>query len=320
MAFRHEEILFSPTAKCNLACPHCNSVRSDASLSIYTAKKFLIDCKKHGIKKMGFTGGEPFLRSDFLFSITRLAVKEGFLFSQIVTNGVWYKNRDELKGVLNKLFAAGYDGSICVSVDAYHKQDLRKVAVFVKCALEIWRRPDIISIVYVTGRDAGTCAKLTKLARLLDAKFNGFNSGCPKIASDNFFARINKIDLSPVGRAGRLKDPWDGKWFKEDMCEGPGNVFFVEASGEVKPCCGYASESDALSIGNIKSDSAAKLLKNIRQNNIVCAIFNLGLTQIRKKLEKEGVKFPGKTSNNCFFCYYVLTRVPRDILLASLKR
>lgn len=320
MAFRSEEIFFSPTAKCNLACVHCNTPRSNTSLSLKFAEKFLIDCKKHGVKRVGFTGGEPFLRTDLMCPLVRLAVKNGFLFSRIVTNGVWYKNKRGLKSALVRLFNAGYDGSICVSVDAYHKQDLRKLAGFIKEARKIWRRPDVVSIVYVTGRDARTKRKLARLAGLLGARLSGFGFSHPRIASDELFIRIDRIDLSPVGKAARLKDPWDGRWFKEDMCKGPGNVFFVEPSGEVKPCCGYSSESDALSIGNIKRDTVPVILKNIRQNKIVYAIFNLGLSRIRDNLVKSGVKFPGKTSNNCFFCHYILTEVPEKILLASLNR
>ncbi|MFA6321164.1 MAG: radical SAM protein [Candidatus Omnitrophota bacterium] len=227
MAFRHEEILFSPTARCNLACPHCNSPRSHTSLPVTVAEKFLIDCKKNGVKRLGFTGGEPFLRSDFLISITRLAVKEGFLFSRIVTNGVWYKDARDLECKLKKLFDAGYDGSICLSVDAYHRQNLRKLAVFIKCAIRIWRRPDIVSLVYVTGQDALTKRKLEGLAKLLGARLVGFGTTHPRISSEGLFLKIDSIELSPVGRAGRLKDPWDGKWFKDDMCKEPGNVFFV---------------------------------------------------------------------------------------------
>ena len=31
--------------------------------------------------------------------------------------------------------------------------------------------------------------------------------------------------------------PWDGAWFAEDYCEGPGQALIVNPRGEVKPCC-----------------------------------------------------------------------------------
>ena len=308
MPFHPEEILFSPTTVCNLYCPHCNVKRVKAVLPVSAAKKFLIGCKKKGIDRVGFTGGEPFLARRFLYSVTRFAVKEGFFFTQIVTNGVWHKNDDDLRSCLERLSNCGYDGSILLSVDGYHKQDLRKVARFITVARSIWRRQDLVSIAYVTGRDSATKQKISKLAELLGARLKHFGTRYAHIKSDGIFIKIGKIDLSPIGKAVRLKDPWDGRWFKEDHCRGPGNLFFVEPSGEVKPCCGYASESRVLSLGNIKKDTVSRIVENIRQNRIVYAIFNSGLSSLRKRLGRCGVKFPGKTGNNCFFCHYILER------------
>lgn len=319
MAFRPEEVLLSPTQRCNLACVHCHATKGEQALSLGFTKKFLLDSKKRGIDRMGFTGGEPFLAGDFLCKIIEFAVKEGFVFDRITTNGVWYKNRSQLKEALGRLSRAGYDGSICVSVDAYHRQDINKLSHFIKTAQEMWSRPDMVSIVYVTGRDAETKSKLNKLARLLGARLHGFGGSHPHIKSARIFISIGRIELSPVGRAGRLKDPWDGKWFKEDFCKGPGNVFFVESDGSVKPCCGYASDLDIFTVGNIKTDTVRGMLKNIRKNRVLYAIFKLGLSRIRNRLIELGFVFPGKTSNHCFFCRYILTEAPGATLVAALK-
>ena len=320
MAFRPDEILLSPTTNCNLICSHCDIKRSNATLSVKAAKRFLIDCKKNDINRVGFTGGEPFLAGIFLPSIIRFAVKEGFLFTRIITNGVWHKDGDSLRRVLKNIFDAGYDGSISVSVDAYHKQNLRKLVQFIKTAIFLWRRPDLVSIVYVTGRDSHTKEKLSKLAGLLGGRLSSFETSHPCIRSDKIFIKIARIELSPIGKAEKLKNPWDGSWFKDDFCKGPGNVFLIEPSGDIKPCCGYASELPELTIGNIKKGSVPEVLKNIRQNIIVYDIFNLGLSHIKDRLTKDGMIFPGKTSNNCFFCHYILTEVPRPVLLKSLGR
>jgi len=319
MKFQTEEILFSPTADCNLNCAHCDIQKSKLTLSKKLAQRFLRDAKRLGIKRVGFTGGEPFLAPDFIFSVVRTAVKEEMLFDRIMTNGAWYKNYSEAKTALTKLYRAGYDGSICVSVDAFHKQALTKVARFIDMAVSIWRRPDVVSIACVVGaRDSLTKKRLQTLSGLLNADLVGFETTHPYIKNDNLSVKISKIDLSPIGKASRLRKCWLGTWFREDYCKGPGNVFFVGPSGDVKPCCGYAIDSKDLSIGNIKRDSARRIAKRAEENRFVFTVFNKGLTKIRKRLEGLKVKFPGKASNHCFFCNYILTRVPRPVLYKCL--
>lgn len=316
MAFSPKEVLFSPAASCNLNCPHCITGKTSKVLPASSAVRFLNECKKLKIKRVGFTGGEPFLAPDFLCTLTKSAVKNGMLFDRIMTNGVWYKGRRDLETILGRLYKAGYDGDICISVDKFHRQKLKKLALFIESALSIWKRPDVISIASVVGSrdDSVTRNKLNKLAGLLKCRLAGFETPRPYIKGPAVFIKIFKIKLSPIGKAGGLKRAWSGRWFGEDFCKGPGNVFFVEPSGDVKSCCGYASDAEALNIGNIKHESAAKILKNAGFNRFVRTIFNSGLGRLRKRLENRGVKFPGKTDDHCYFCNYVIKKIPERIL------
>jgi len=258
-----------------------------------------LQCKRAGIKRVSFTGGEPFLAPDFLYRITELAVREGLLFGRIMTNGVWYKSAGGLEAVLTKLRDSGYDGDICASVDAFHAQAIKKIAVFIKTAVSVWRRPDIVSIAWVGGsREKETSIKLKKLLSGL--------KGMP--------VKTVRIALSPVSGASGLSDPWGDRWFKEDYCKGPGNALFVLPGGDVKPCCGYATDHAGLTIGNIKRDSAAKIIGAAGRNDFVRSVFTIGLSGIRKRLERSGIRFPGKAENHCFFCHYLLTKVPKAAL------
>ena len=321
MEFHPDEILFSPTARCNLNCSHCVNKASGKDLSIKTAEKFLAQCKSLGIKGIGFTGGEPFLAPSFLNRIVKKAVEQGMLFTRIMTNGVWYKTGRGLVRILKDLSKAGYDGSICVSTDAFHSQSLNKLAFFIETTLDIWNRPDVLSIACVTGRHDGvTRRKIEVLARLLNARLVGFIGRHPCIKGESLFIKIYKIELCPIGKDSKLSSGWDERTLREDYCSGPGNVFLVESSGEAKPCCGYASDCDGLSIGNIKRDSARGLVAKARKNRFVHAVFHSGLSQIRKRLERAGVEFPGRTGNHCYLCRYILTNVDPLILAGCLDR
>jgi radical SAM protein with 4Fe4S-binding SPASM domain len=317
MKFSPHTILFSLTNKCNLSCGHCTVKKDKKTISKTAAIRFLRECREKGINTVGFTGGEPFLAIDLLCSLVKEVLRQEMFFDRIMINGVWFHKKDELKKALSKLYKIGYDGSICLSIDAFHNQNLKKVAIFIKTALSIWQRKDFISISYTAGaKDKETNLILKKLTKLLDAKFLRYSGNKACIKNDSLLIRLTKIDLSPIGQASGIKNPWKSRvWFREDYCRGPGNVLFVEPSGDVKPCCGYSVDFlDELTIGNIKTDSVDKIIKNANKNRYIQGIFDSGLSRIRCRLNKLGVKFPGKTANHCFFCYYIFKEIPRKVL------
>lgn len=318
--FCPQEILFSSTTRCNLKCAHCDIKKYPGALSIMAAKRFISACANKGIKRVGFTGGEPFLETPFLLTMTKEAIRQGMSFSRIMTNASWFRAKKDLVTALTRLFSAGYDSSFCISVDAFHRQRLDKVAVFINTATAIWKRPDVVSLACVMGaQEKKTRARLKKLSYLLNARLMRINKKYSVIRNASLFIRIQTIALSPIGKADKLKDPWDGKWFRDDLCKGPGHVFFILPNGNVKPCCGYANDSDLLTIGSIKKDLPARLIRNAQKNLFVKKIFSTGMHSIRKKLRALGVLFPGKTTNHCFFCHYLLSHVPRTSLQKALE-
>jgi hypothetical protein len=317
--FLPKEILFASTTDCNLKCAHCAVERGAERLPIPAAVKFLRSCRKAGVERVGFTGGEPFLDTGFLFALTECAVANDLLFGMITTNARWFRDKAHLRRTLKKLYDCGYDGSFGVSADAFHGRAPGKTALFIDMARDMWNRPDIVRIIAVKGaRDRETDAILGDLAKALKARLVRMG-GCRVIRNKSLFAPVTMIGLAPVGRAKSLLDPWDGDWFKEDFCAGPGQVFYVLPDGSVKPCCGYATDAPLLTIGNIHKDTAAKMLKNASRNPFVSAVFETGLSRIRAGLENRGVAFPGATTNQCYFCHHVLTRVPRRALDKCLK-
>ena len=79
--------------------------------------------------------------------------------------------------------------------------------------------------------------------------------------------------------------------------------------GEVKPCCGFASDLDQLTIGNVHTDSVEAIVARARKHPYVGKLFREGLTAIRDEiLARDPDALPGETSNQCYFCWYVLTR------------
>ena len=317
--FSPQEILFAPSSACNLDCAHCVVRKDRRRLSPAVAVRFLKSAKAAGLERVGFTGGEPFLDAPFLFAVAAAAARNDLFFDRITTNAAWFRTPAELRRALEKLREAEYDGTFGGSVDAFHEGDLGRVAFFLRTAAGSWDRPDIAQIVAIRGaRDRATAARLRDLTRLLGAKIVT-RFGRRFIKAEFLLLPLALIDIVPVGKAAGLVDPWGKTWFKEDYCQGPGHVLYVLPDGSVKPCCGYATDSERLTIGNIHTDTAAAILRKAARNPYVRAVFERGLSRIRRRLSADGIRFPGKTDNHCFFCHHILTDVPPDVLDRALR-
>src|SRR6478672_8688780 len=95
--FRPNYLSFAGTYQCNLACPHCCvPIEWPDCLGIPPALRFLEDAVRYGIRTVGFTGGEPFLYTEFLVALTRRAAQLRCQFDKIMTNGVWYDSSAHL--------------------------------------------------------------------------------------------------------------------------------------------------------------------------------------------------------------------------------
>jgi len=312
--FKPDEVIFASTSQCNLECEHCRVERMPSNLAAKDAIKFLKSCRPSGIEKVGFSGGEPFLRPEFLYEVCEAAVELDMYFDRLMTNGVWFKNEARLREVLEELHESGFDGTFGVSVDSYHVQDVKKLAVFFRTAFIVWGRKDCCEIISVRTEDeAAFMKKLETLSGFLGGKIVRDEDGEPiAIANKKFLERKEDDEDDPEAliiniasmsySAAAEEEAWDAdEWFEDDFCAGPGNVLYVHPNGNVAPCCGFANENEALKIGNIKRDNCARVLAKAAENPIVAACYDEGLATVRKRVMKKE-KFPGKTDDMCFFC------------------
>jgi hypothetical protein len=309
--FRPNYLSFAGTYQCNLTCPHCCvPIEWTDRLDIDVALGFLEDAHEYGIEVLGFTGGEPFLYPEFLLAVTRRAAELGFRFDKTITNGVWHHDLAHLQSTLLELKKAGYAGKLGLSVDKFHGIQTAKLAEFCLAARHIFERDNIVAISYASRRPDLGLEPIHTLANELNAVVEWSDTlGRYLLVNDELTMTLNWNHLAPVERAERFDGAWDGIWFQEDYCEGPGQALTVNPRGEVKPCCGFASDLDQLTIGNIHTDSVKRIVRRARRHPYVGKVFRQGLTAIRDEiLARDPDALPGATSNHCFFCWYVLTR------------
>lgn len=309
--FRPNYLSFAGTYQCNLTCPHCCvPIEWTDRLDIAAAVRFLEDAWAYGVRTLGFTGGEPFLFPEFVHTVCRRAAELGYRFDKIVTNGVWFHDAEQLEEVLRGLAEAGFTGKLGLSVDKFHGIRTEALAQFCRAARRIFGRDNALSLSYASrARDVGL-EPIHTLARELDAVVEWSDLlGRYLLVSPELTMPLNWNHLAPVERAEKLSGGWDGTWFTEDYCEGPGQALIVNPRGDVKPCCGFASDLDQLTIGNIYRDRVAKIVRRARRHPYVGKVFREGLTAIRDEiLARDPQALPGATSNHCYFCWYVLTK------------
>jgi organic radical activating enzyme len=310
--FRPDYISFAGTFQCNLRCPHCCvPIEWPDHLDIATAIRFLEEAHAAGIRTLGFTGGEPFVYPEFVIAVARRGAELKFTFDKVMTNGVWFADEAQLERVLIDLRDAGFSGKLGLSVDKFHGIQTEKLATFARTARRVFNRDTIVSLSYASRAPDQGLEPIQKLAKILD----GVIDWSPilhryMLVAPEVTMTLNWNHLAAVERAESLPtQSWDGVWFEEDYCEGPGQALIVNPKGDVKPCCGFASDLDQLTIGNIHQHSAQEVIQRGREHPVVGKIFREGLTAIRDEiLARDPNALPGETSNHCFFCWFALTR------------
>ncbi len=319
--FHPTEIIFSTTTACNLHCEHCFINRTPHRLEITDAVKLIESCVESGgqpgpdgtplpvIDRIGFSGGEPFLYLDFLVEVTKAAISHDLMFDQIMTNGDWWQNETDLTATLQKVYDAGYDGKIGLSWDSYHGQTTDRMETFIRKVQEIFGE-DSINIQTVEDEKQVVSIRPSDYSTTGDtenAVVEYPHSGCIETTAESLNIPVYHLPRTYTSDAPRA---WQARrWFKEDYCQGPGNILYVHADGNIAPCCGFANENPQLFIGTIH-DSFEIIMQKAAANPMIKICYEEGLSHyrhhgIKKSLRSQGKKLPGKCSDICSFCDFV---------------
>ncbi|MCQ2582937.1 MAG: 4Fe-4S cluster-binding domain-containing protein [Treponema sp.] len=310
LKFYPEEVLFAPGTQCNLHCPHCFVTRNNEVLNSQDAINFLESCKGTTIRRIGFTGGEPFLYTDFLVDVIKYAVSTSYTFDHIQTNGVWWTSKDELNEKLNRVRDAGFDGKFGLSFDSFHGLKLAAIKDFCDAVFKIFDGTSI-EIQSVISQFQIDIKNIEFLANYLKCKIEydldeETGVGTILIKNDTIFIPVYRQLQSFPSTDTRT---WKAaKWFKDDYCEGPGQVLYVHSNGNIAPCCGFSNENEKLIIGNIKQDFDT-VMHQASKNEMLKICYNDGLSSQIKAFKKAKIDFPGKTEDICAFCEFVCNHI-----------
>ena len=251
----------------------------------------------------------------------KASIDMDFMFDRIMTNGDWWKTKEDLRATLQKVYDAGYDGKIGVSYDSFHAQSEERIVTFIQTVWEIFGS-DAVEIQSVKGdtppypKESHTASilltqnlawKLSSLASRLNLTYEENISpsgrGIATLTGGEIFLPAYIQTESYQAKDDRAFK--DKSWFEDDFCQSMGQILFVHATGDIAPCCGFANENPALFIGKI-TDSFDQILEKSQKNKMVQLCFEKGLSSKIRILKAEGHLPAGKTEDICTFCDFVM--------------
>ena len=140
------KIEFVVTYACTGRCKHCSEgdhtvcgERINPKIASDVVRKIEAE---YNIKTVMTFGGEPLLYTDAVYAIMETAKELNIPKRQVITNGYFSKNAEEIREVAQRLAACGVN-DLLLSVDAFHQETIPLVVVKMfaaeakKCAIPI---------------------------------------------------------------------------------------------------------------------------------------------------------------------------------------
>jgi len=274
------EIHWEVTNRCNLRCKHCLSMSGlprSVELTTKEAMAVLKTFHAAGASKVFFTGGEPFIRKDFLILLER-TIALGMRAS-VITNATYL--RGEIFRTLTQLgiqLGISLDGANKITNDAIRGEGSFRQAIEV---LEQCRNRGISTTLYVTVT-AANVGQLESFARLAKER------GC---------IGIHFSEVTIAGRATSFSDELalsgeQKRCLPELVAQATHNVFGEELSEMDDRCWANAETLYMTADGNLY------LCSEIFQRRPDLAVGNIRVFPIKEWLERNASVY-SEYQNRC---------------------
>lgn len=237
------KIEFVVTYACTGRCKHCSEgdhtsrgEHIDPQIAADAVRKIGLE---YDIKTVMTFGGEPLLYADAVYEIMNAAKELSIPKRQVITNGYFSKNADQIREVAVRLAECGVN-DLLLSVDAFHQETipLETVRVFAteakKNGIPIRLQPAWL----VSARDDNPYNKKTR--EILDS----FADMGVSVNEGNV--------IYPEGNAMKYL----AEYFTDDHPENP----YVEDPRDVR-CVSFSPNGDVLG-GNVYECDVIEILKN----------------------------------------------------------
>ena len=300
-------IEFSVTNACTSRCKHCSvgnvpkemKTSIDRNVAVSIVKEL---SRKYKIKSVMTFGGEPLLYADTTCAIHKTATENGILDRQVITNGYFSKNEEQIIPVVRNLKESGIN-SLLLSIDAFHNEHIpiEKVYLFAKavCAENISEFK--LHPAWVVNREH-------------DNKYNEETEKCLNYFDDLNISVSNGNDIFLSGNAviylsefyeKKLID-WNTKCGEFPYTGRLDNIetIAINPNGDVTVC--------SFVIGNVYRDNITEIVNryNPYENPMMLRLMIGGVCELIKFAEEYGINVDTtKFYSACSVCREIVKRI-----------
>lgn len=276
------------TRECNIGCAHCFQDRSSEQARVSFVKELaqkLVERKL--ISRIGFTGGEAFVRFELLKQLIEISNVLG-LPSGVVTNGFWAKSEQISAERLKPLVQLGL-ATLTLSTDRFHSQFIDTSRILnALVAAETLNVNTSIYMCYACDEDIEWNRQFKVL-----------------LSRDFPNCRVYERAISNLGAAQNIYEPQFARPISDIDGRCPRGTFLsVEADGSVFPCC-MATTHKRLVLGNLYIDGVDELLRKIDANSRVKFFTSCNMKTLGKEIRSLSDIAKKDIVGTCSLCYHL---------------
>lgn len=274
-----KKVIWEITNQCNYTCEYCifssTGKKPNGELSFEEIKKTLNELKTVGFNYIKFTGGEPFIREDFI-QILEYAKSLNFNFD-ISTNASFVNEEISKKiSLLNPNFIhVSLDGHDQYSHDFVRgKKSFNKTIKGLTSLLKHNRNIRIGSVIH--SQNDSDLEKIVNLANEFNVKeiifsimspIGRMDKNSPSISSKNtqeLIKIITSIKSSYTKVLHNLNSDIKVISFKKNqtVCPGGQDFLFIDSLGTVSPCTWVSEKFPEFHLLSLKNNSLIEILEN----------------------------------------------------------
>lgn len=237
------KIEFVVTNACTGRCKHCSEgdhashgERIDPVIAADAVKRI---ASVYDIRTVMVFGGEPLLHTDAVFAIMNTAKECNVLQRQVITNGYFSKDPENIREVAKRLSACGVN-DLLLSVDAFHQETIP------------------IDVVQAFAREAKKCGipmRLSPAWLKSSTDDNPYNRKTREILHAFSDAEIPVGEGNIVFPEGNARK-YLAEYFIDEVPKNP----YVEDPSDVR-CVSFSANGDVLD-GNVYRNDVLDILKN----------------------------------------------------------